>query len=100
MTKTARLEDWKEQCRAESRAKIPPTTMSTLQPRDLILKRQDRADRTEYLLYQYDGTLLLKQVGGPWSSEAEALHISLQKWATVGDVYYETEPNGLRVISG
>ena len=74
--------------------------MSTLQPRDLILKRQGRGDRTEYLLYQYDGTLALKQIDGPWRSEAEALHVSLQKWATVGDVYYETEPNGLRVISG
>ena len=74
--------------------------MSTLQPRDLVLKRQDRRDRTEYLLYQYDGSTVLKQVGGPWSSEAEALHIALQKWAPVGNVYYETEPNGLRVIAG
>ena len=45
--------------------------MSTLQPRDLILKRQDRGDHTEYLLYQYDGSPALKQVGGPWRSEAE-----------------------------
>ena len=74
--------------------------MSTLRPHDLILKRQDRTDRTEYLLYQYDGSTALKQVDGPWRSEAEALQIALRKWTTVGDVYYETEPNGLRVISG
>ncbi len=74
--------------------------MSTLQPRDLILKRQDRRDRTDYRLYQYDGSTTLRQVDGPWRDEAEALHISLRTWATVGDVYYETEPNGLRVISG
>ena len=74
--------------------------MSTLQPRDLILKRQDRRDRTDYRLYQYDGSPALRQVDGPWRSEAEALQIALRKWAPVGDVYYETEPNGLRIISG
>jgi len=60
--------------------------MSTLQPRDLILKRQDVGDRAEYLLYQYDGSPALKQVGGPRHTEAEALYISLQTWAAVGDV--------------
>ena len=45
--------------------------MSTLQPHDLILKRQDRGGRTEYLLYQYDGSPALKQVDGPWGSEAD-----------------------------
>ncbi len=48
--------------------------------------RQDRGGRTEYRLYQYDGSPALKQVDGPWSSEAEALQNSLQKWASVGDV--------------
>ena len=42
--------------------------------------RQDRGGRTEYRLYQYDGSPALKQVDGPWSSEAEALQNSLQKW--------------------
>jgi hypothetical protein len=74
--------------------------MSALQPRDLILKRHDRRDRSKYLLYQYDGSTALKQVGGLWRSEAEALHISLRTWATMGDVYYAPQPNEFRVISG
>ena len=71
-----------------------------MQPRDLILKRQDRAGHTDCRLYQYDGSPALKQVDGPWNSEAEDLQVSIQKWARVGDVYYETAPNDIRVISG
>ena len=71
-----------------------------MQPNDLILKRQTRAGRPEYVLYQYDGSPTLKQVDGPWSDEAEAKRTAVERWASEGDVYYETAPNLLRVISG
>lgn len=72
-----------------------------MQTHDLILKREGpRPGAIEYVLYQYDGTPALKKVDGPWTDEDTAKREAVAKWTSHGDVYYETSPNVLRIISG
>ena len=70
-----------------------------MQTNDFILKRQCHRGRTEYVLYQYDGTTVLKRVDGPWIDEHDAKHRAIQRWTAVGTVHYETAPNVWTTLS-
>ena len=71
-----------------------------MQPQDLILKRECHGERIEYVLYLYDGTNVLKRVDGPWPDEAAAKRLSIEKWRSVGTIYYNSAPNTFVAIGG